>query len=186
MNSLRHPAGDGADGQRRGGEALERLADLQQAAPVVAVGDLARHQHERGHRQELDEADEPEVERAAGERVHLPGHRHAQHLEGHGGAGARAPIEHERAVPQDRVCRGFSRAHGRSMVLAGYTGEVASAHVRRPRSPGGGLRQSAGFDRQRWPFGGWLASPAAGRRRLVEPRGVEPLTSSLRTRRSPN
>ncbi len=30
--------------------------------------------------QELHEADQAEVERAAGERVHLPGHRDAQHL----------------------------------------------------------------------------------------------------------
>ena len=52
--------------------AFERLADLQQAAPVVAVGHLARHQHERRHRQELDQPDQPEVERTAGERIHLP------------------------------------------------------------------------------------------------------------------
>ena len=150
----RHPAGDGTDGQGGGGEALQRLADLQQAAPVVAVGHLARHQHERRHRQELDQPDQPEVERTAGERIHLPGHRHPQHLKGQGGAGPCAPIEHEWAMPQDRVRRGFSRVHGRLTVVAGHAGEVRSAHLRRPPSPDSGPRQSAGFDRQPLSFGG--------------------------------
>src|SRR4029453_6708146 len=120
-----------------------------------AGGDLARPQHEGGRRQELDEADQAEVEGAAGERVHLPGHRHAQHLEAHGGAGARGPIERERAVAQDGVRHGGGRVHRRGLTSC-----------RRQR-----LRARLGKDAR---FG------------VVEPRGVEPLTSSLRTRRSPN
>ncbi len=48
--------------QRGGDQRFDRLADLQHAPAVVAVGDLAGHQHEHRHRQELHEADETEVE----------------------------------------------------------------------------------------------------------------------------
>ena len=152
---LGHPTGGGPDRQRRRSQPFHGLADLQQPPAVVAVGDLARHQHEGGRRQELDEADQTEVEGAAGERVQLPGHRYAQHLEAHGGAGARGPIEREGAVAQDGVRHGGGRVHRRGLTSC-----------RRQR-----LRPRLGKDAR---FG------------VVEPRGVEPLTSSLRTRRSPN
>ena len=90
---------------------LDDLADLQHAAPVVAVGDLAGDQHEHRHRQELHQPDEAEIEGAAGQRIHLPGDRDAHHHEAERREGARAPIEHEWPVAQDGVRRGIAVAH---------------------------------------------------------------------------
>jgi hypothetical protein len=115
---LARQAGDGADCERRGGEPLDGLEDLQQAATVVAVGDLARDQHESGRRQELSEPDQPQVEGAAGECVHLPGDRDAQHLEAERRAGSRRPVEREAPVAQDRHRRGIGWVHGEGLRKA--------------------------------------------------------------------
>ena len=174
MNSLfTHPETD-AERQGRCRKSLDRLAELQQATPVVAVGDLARHQHEGGAGQELHER-----RPGRGRRRCRSAHTSArppppQHLVAHGGAGPRAPIERERPVPQDGVRHGVG-----SWVMGGRQAE--------------GLRPEPGVPLKHQPLqlrpAFWragLPAEAARRRRLVEPRGVEPLTSSLRTRRSPN
>jgi hypothetical protein len=164
---LAHPAGEGAYGQCRGAESFDRLADPQQEAPVVAVGDLPRHQHEGGRGQELGEADQPQIECAARKGVHLPGHRHAQHLEAHGGAGPRTPIEHERTVPQDRARHGIGRFHRRAKVVGGKArrngGTVCRADLRDVAPDGAAGRPSRGCVGLPllwggWLGGGWLAS----------------------------
>ena len=86
--------------------AIDRLDDLagrQDRAAVIAIGHLPDHQHQQDAGDELHEADEPEVERIAGQFVELPADRHHQHLVGHRGRHAREPELHERAVPQDEV-----------------------------------------------------------------------------------
>ena len=107
----RQPAAPGADRQRGGGECRYGLADADNQPPVVAVGDMAGDQHEQGGRDELNEADQSEIERIVRQVIHLPGHRHRLHLQGDGAEHPRQPIECERPVmPKRRVGR-FCGAH---------------------------------------------------------------------------
>ena len=100
----RHPAARGAERQRRAGKPGDELADADDAAAVVAVGDMARHQHEQRGRHKLGQSDQPEVERIAGQVVHLPGHRHRLHLQGYGAGNAGHPIERERDDAAGAAC----------------------------------------------------------------------------------
>ena len=183
-------AGEGAVGEGGGGDAFDQLRDLRNAPAVVAVGELAgdQDQHRRG--QELHQPDQAEIERRAGQRIHLPAHRDAHHLEGEVGRDARGPEQDEGAVVQQRVRRGIDRTHGvgcipkwgREAILAGSRTRPASRGASHEKTkpafaeaPAGSLRTSGG-----------QPAEAAEQRRLVEPSGIEPLTSSLRTRRSPS
>jgi len=55
---------------------------------VVAVDHVAGHEHQSQRGQELQQADQAEIPGRAGQVVHLPAHRHHQHL---ARAGARQP-----------------------------------------------------------------------------------------------
>ncbi len=118
------PSGDRREHERGRDRRLDDLANLQHAAPVVPVGDLAGHQHEHRHWQELHKADETEVEGAAGQLIHLPGDGDAHHHEAERRAGARAPIEHERTMAQDGVRHGVVAAHRGWEAFVGVNGEV--------------------------------------------------------------
>ena len=85
----RHPAAGGAERERRRRQPGHELAGAHDHAPVVAVGDVAGDQHEQRRRNELRQADEPEIERVARQVVHLPAHRHRLHLQGDGAGNAR-------------------------------------------------------------------------------------------------
>ena len=61
--------------------ASPQLADQQDEPVVVAVGDMADERRQHQHRHELRDAEQPEIERAAGQHVELPADRHHQHLE---------------------------------------------------------------------------------------------------------
>ena len=91
-------AAERAERKRRGGQRLDHLAGADHDAAVVAVGDLADHEAEHHHREELHEPDQAEVEGAAGQLIDLPADRDRLHLIGGVGRGARAPIGDERAV----------------------------------------------------------------------------------------
>ncbi len=67
--AARQPAGRRADGEQRAARGLDQLADADDAAAVVAVGDVADQQGEQRDGQELRQPDQPEVERAAGQLV---------------------------------------------------------------------------------------------------------------------
>ena len=70
------------------------------------VGDMARDEHEEERRQELREADEPEVERTPGQRVDLPADGDGEHLVRDHREYAREPEQHERALAhQCRLAR---------------------------------------------------------------------------------
>ena len=71
----------------------DHLADAHDHAPVVAVGDMARDQHEQRRRNELGQPDQAEIERIVGDVVHLPADRHRLHLQGDGAGDPRHPIE---------------------------------------------------------------------------------------------
>ena len=82
-------------------------SDDDQAA-IVAVRDLPDHQGQQDHRHELREADQPQVERAAGQLVELPADRDAQHLEADAGQDPRRGEQanggcrrSDRAMPPD-------------------------------------------------------------------------------------
>ena len=113
----RHPAAGGADRQRRRGEPGGHLADADDRAPVVAVGDMARDQHEQRGRDELGQPDEAEIERIVGDVVHLPGHRHRLHLQGDGAGDPRHPIKRERPVMPKRGALRVRGAHRNCSAL---------------------------------------------------------------------
>ena len=89
-----------------------RIAQAVEAAAVVAVGDMADQKPEHHHREELHEADEAEVEGAAGQFVDLPADRDRLHLIGAVGRGPRAPIGHVRTVFEQRGWRGGNAIDG--------------------------------------------------------------------------
>ena len=55
--------------------ASSKLGERHDQAAAEAVGDGAGHQHQQQRRQELDDADEAEIERIAGQVVDLPADR---------------------------------------------------------------------------------------------------------------
>ena len=72
-------------------ERFGKLADAHDGAAVETVGDRAGDEDEEQRRRELDEADEAEVERVAGEVIDLPADRDADHLRGERGEETRRP-----------------------------------------------------------------------------------------------
>src|SRR5262249_29622124 len=86
--------------ERGGGRRLGELTDRGDEPPVVAVRDLADDQGEQHDRRELREADQPEVERAAGQVVELPADCDPQHVERDVGEYPRAPEQGERGMSE--------------------------------------------------------------------------------------
>src|SRR6266540_3793309 len=81
--------------ERGGGGGLGDVTDGHDGAPVVSVSRLPGGEGQDDGRDELRETDEPEVERAAGQRVELPAHRDGLHVHGERGEDARAPEQGE-------------------------------------------------------------------------------------------
>lgn len=88
--------------QRQRDKGLDALAEPQDAAPIIAVGDLPDDERQRETRHELRQSDQPQIERAARQRIDLPADRHGLHLEGDGGRDPRPPKEPERPMPPQR------------------------------------------------------------------------------------
>ena len=122
------PAADRAQGEGRGRGGLHRLAQRRDQATIAPIGHLPDHQGEDHHRQELGEADQPQVERAAGEGVELPAHRDAEHGEPHVGEDARGQQQRERRVAQQRGIRNRALV---SAVGAGQHRVEEHVHTRR-------------------------------------------------------
>ena len=120
------PAADSAQGQGRGRGGLHRLAQRRDQAPIAPIGHLPDHQGEHDHGHELGEADQAQVERAAGERVELPAHRDAEHGEPHVGEDARGQQQRERRVAQQRGIR------NRALALSGWRGPAPRGGARSP------------------------------------------------------
>ncbi len=108
MTLARDRAGQHRGQQGRGRDRLDDLAADQQQAAVVAVGDLPDDEEQQHRRDELDQPDQAEIERIAGQRIKLPADRHDQHLVARRDEQARAPEQHERPVTQDGVWVGRS------------------------------------------------------------------------------
>src|SRR6185312_6725592 len=90
-----------------------------------------QRQQQRGH--ELHQADQAQVEGAAGDRIDLPAYRHRQHLEAEAGADPGQPERDEGAVSEQRVrgrCRG--RWHGESLGGGHYPGWPDAGSTGRP------------------------------------------------------
>jgi len=77
---------------------LHRLAGSYDGAAVIAVGDMARHQHQRQRGKELHQADQTEIECTAGQGIDLPADGDRQHLIRHRCGDAREPEVRERTV----------------------------------------------------------------------------------------
>jgi len=69
-----------ADAQAECRERLDEHACLQHAAPIEVIGDVTCDEHEEERGNELRKADEPEIERASGQRVDLPADADGEHL----------------------------------------------------------------------------------------------------------
>ena len=136
-------AAQAADGQQQDRQRAERLEEdgqrHDQPAPE-AVGGGARHQHQQQRRQELDDADEAEIERIAGEVVDLPADRDRDDLGRKGRQEPRRPEAQESAMAEGSVALvdGVS-GHGRipgtfggdALVGAGlsYLAQLASKRM---------------------------------------------------------
>ena len=75
------------------------------------IGDVAGWQHQQERRQELGEADEPEVERAPGQRVHLPTDGDGEHLVREHREDPREPEPHERVLGAKPPAAVTTRVH---------------------------------------------------------------------------
>lgn len=93
-------------GKIASGEPLRQLAELDDAAAVVAVGRVAGDEHEQCARNELHEAGEAEIEGAAGQRIDLPADSDRGDLIGEFRQGARGDVEQQRRVSRQRDGRG--------------------------------------------------------------------------------
>ena len=96
------PAAETAERQRGGGARLGRVTHHDDEAAITAVRHLSDDERQRDGRDELHEADEAEVERAAGEAVELPSHRDVLHVQRERGQHPRAPEEREGRVTERR------------------------------------------------------------------------------------
>jgi hypothetical protein len=76
--------------------------DPERDPPRQPVGQLPGRQREQRQRQELGEADQPEVERVAVDHVHLPADRDGDHLRGQHPGQDRHQEERIVALPQQR------------------------------------------------------------------------------------
>ena len=72
--------------------AIETMRIVRRGIPV---GEVAGGEREQRQRQEHREADDPEVEWVAMDRVHLPPDRDERHLDREGGRDRRADVERE-------------------------------------------------------------------------------------------
>src|ERR1700744_434310 len=111
------PAGKSAPGEQGRDQPFGDLAKLCDALPVVTVRGMARDEHQKRGGNELDEADEAEIERAAGQLIDLPADRDGCDLVGKFRKTARAQIEQEAALGE-QVLSGRSRC-GRQGAHAG-------------------------------------------------------------------
>ena len=84
--------------------------DREQRAAREAVGQVPGRQREQRQRDEHREADEPEVERVAADRVDLPADRDERHLDRERRREHDAEEENEIAVPERRVAARRRRA----------------------------------------------------------------------------
>jgi hypothetical protein len=94
--------GEGETQQQTRTEELHETTENENDAAVVAVGGMARKQHQAQERQKLGQADEPEIEQAAGHLIDLPTDGDDDHLRGNRGEKTRAQKQREIAVAQDR------------------------------------------------------------------------------------
>ena len=99
--------------KREAAGALGELAERHDQPPVEAIGDRAGDENEEQRRQELDQADEAEVEGIAREVVDLPADGDADHQRGEAREQPRRPEEHEAPMAK----RGPARS-GRVLVAA--------------------------------------------------------------------
>ena len=103
-----------ADGENGDRQRFDHFAEEGDHAPVVAVGDMAGEQEESGHRDELHEPDQAEMERAAGQRVHLPADRDDLDLQRDRGRDPHIEKADKSGMAQQRQRRGWL-SHGRPL-----------------------------------------------------------------------
>ena len=99
------PARSGAHEQDHDRDRQRKLADADDDAPVEPVGGIADRKRQRDQRQELGEANQAEIERAARQRVELPADRHGHDVERDRRRHPGAPEPHEPAMAQNRLAR---------------------------------------------------------------------------------
>lgn len=101
------PAFRGGDEDHRH-RSLRDQAARDDAAAVHAISNVPRHQRQQQRRRKLVQADQPQVPGAARQLVHLPAHRHHQHLVAGSAENPGEPHAHEGALVGEffeRMCR---------------------------------------------------------------------------------
>ena len=131
---------------------------------------------------------EAEPERAAGQRIHLPADRDHMDLQRDRRGDPHIEVTDKGRMAPKRYCRGGITRRHCSRCLSVMAQLVPAVRAQMPCFSGCPGRMGM-TDGPRSAFrlqAGLPSHSSRSERRLVEPRGVEPLTSSLRTRRSPN
>jgi len=95
------PAAEGAERERGRRSGFGHVAGHHDEAAIAAVRDVSAHERQEDGRDELDEAHQPEIERAAGEGVELPAHRNGLHVEREHRRNPRAPEQREGSISQE-------------------------------------------------------------------------------------
>ena len=90
--------------QRQRASACSRITDQDDPAPVVAVGHVARGQHEEDSRREQRQPGQAQIQRRMRDLVHLPGHRDRLRLRAQNHQQPRRLVEPEVARQKRAAC----------------------------------------------------------------------------------
>ena len=111
----RKPAVRRRDGEDRDSSRLDDLADEGNVAPVVAIRDMAGRQEETRHGEKLHQPDQAEIERAAGQFIHLPADRDDLDLQRNRCRNANIEKAQKGGMVQQRCCGGRIMRHRRRL-----------------------------------------------------------------------
>jgi hypothetical protein len=108
----RQPAGHRAPGQERSRQTFDELTNKNDVLPRIAVGRMARDEHQNRHRKKLDETNHSEIEGASRQRIDVPAYRNDRHLAGKFRASARTHVKKKWMVAEKTHTRGIRRCVG--------------------------------------------------------------------------
>ncbi len=118
------------DDQQGDDDERDRLGECEDEPPRDAVGELPGRQREHEQRHELGQADQPEVERGAVDRIHLPADRDRRHLRAEPAREDRDPEECEVALLQ-REWEAPTKGHASHPAVSRGRGSRTASCVRR-------------------------------------------------------
>ena len=107
--------------QQRGRNCLQRIAQQHNRAAVIAVGDMARGQHEDDARKKERESRVAELQRRVRDLVHMPRNAHGLRFRAHYADQARRRVEAKITRPPGDCCARFRLFPFRHLLLCSHT-----------------------------------------------------------------